>query len=237
MGLLYASSYAGQSGYIISQIDTLEKYLIEEKENRILIKNGPLFSQINDMLVKIGFLLFSKDAISKIDYKDPLCQPYYSYYLSNFIYDCKAFLDSVAVTLNDFYKMGFSKGDIDLQKGNFLDRLADDSTLLSTEIKKQSPWISEVVKWRDDIIHRFSIVVAPYKEKAGPPTKEDDPNDIPMMMLVEPRPLHQMFNSTKTLRETHGKIMMEIIPFCDKWINQSKTLFEKTCDSIIKDLK
>jgi len=231
------SSYCGQAGYQTKQIEKLEELLVDKKKGKLILKNKSLFSNVNDMHIKLGFLLLSKDALTRIEHNHPNAQPYVAYYVSNFIYDCKAFLDSVAVTLNSVYELGFEGGYIDLCKDNFVTSLEIKEPDLVNKTKKQTAWINKVVDWRNKLIHRFSIVVNPFMEKPGPPDENDDPDSFPIMMLVTPLPIHELMTDPSKIMEKHGKTMQDIMPFCDDWIAESKTLFENTCDSIIIKLK
>ena len=91
----------------------------------------------------------------------------------NFIYDTKAFLDAIAVTINDAYKIGLRSGEIDLKLKNFVDKVVKIKPSLGNALRKHQSWIKEVTQWRDALVHKYSTPVAPYGEGLRDPTLED----------------------------------------------------------------
>jgi len=233
-------SYAWQVGYKPEAFERLEKilFIVEDDPDsdfakKLIVKDRTLVEQIQDSYGKLGFLFLSREYIRKINGKHPLAYIYVSYHLYNFIYDCKAFLDAVAVMLKDFYSIGKIKGDIDFKWKPFRDEIIKKEPKLKKIIRKHQDWFITVAKWRDDLIHRFSTSIAPFVSADHWGTKEelDKWSLLPCMMLVEPRPLLSGYLELDK-KYGKGKIFREIDPFCEEWIEKACHLYNQVCDVI-----
>lgn len=241
-------SYAWQAGYKPKAFTRLEKLLVQEKTDadssfakELVIKNRTLTEQLQDSYGKLGFLFLSRDYIRKVNGKHPLDHIYVSYHLYNFMYDCKAFLDALAVMLNDFYSIAEKRrGKIDLKLETFRNKLIEKDASLTKVIKKYESWFSTVAIWRDNLIHRFSTNISPVIFTDHPlneVTKEELDNcHTPCMMLQEPKPL--LTGGIRELEKKYGKgkIFREIDPFCQEWINNACDLYDQICNAIAHSL-
>jgi hypothetical protein len=119
-----------------------------------------------NIFVKLGFMLLAKDLINEINGRSPNIRTYVEYHLYSFIYSSKSFLDSIAIALNYTCNLGLTRGDIDLNKSVFIDKMEEEGkhSLLSVikEIKSMKSWILDLVTWRDELIHRCVTTVVPY---------------------------------------------------------------------------
>ena len=242
-------SYAWQAGYKPKAFTRLEKFLLSEKPDsesdfakKLIIKDRVLVQQIHDSYGKLGFLFLSRDYIRKVNGKHPLAHIYVSYHLYNFIYDSKAFLDALAVMLNDFYSIGEAKGVwIDLKHKPFREKVIKKEARLEKIMRRYENWFSIVANWRNKLIHRFSTTIAPFMSTdhgLHEITKEelDQSSRLPCMMLVEPRPL--LTGGLKELEKKYGKgnTFREIDPFCEEWIHKACDLYDQTCSAIADTL-
>jgi len=82
---------------------------------------------ISDALEKLGFLYFSRDEMKKHFKNLHACK----YYVYNSIFDCKAFLDTVAGLLNHHYEFRKKRTRIDLNHHQFLKDLSKKNEILS----------------------------------------------------------------------------------------------------------
>jgi hypothetical protein len=241
-------SYAWQAGYKPKAFARLEKLLLSENPDpeffakKLIIKNPVLVEQIRDSYGKLGFLFLARDYIRKVNGKHPLAHIYVSYHLYNFIYDCKAFLDALAVMLNDFYSTGETEGpQIDLNRKPFREKVIKKEPKLEKIIRKYENWFSIVADWRKSLIHRFSTIVLPYistDHRLRETTKEevDQGSLLPCMMLVEPRPLLPGVFQELEKKYGKGNTFREIDPFCEEWINKTCDLYDQASSAIADKL-
>jgi len=229
-------------GYKPQAFEKLERVLIFTKkpnpESIVVVVNPKyydLVEQIIDSFGKLGFLFLSRDEINKVNGKIRGSHLYVYYHLYNFIYDCKAYLDAVAVMLNDFYKIGRTKGDIDFQHGDFRDAVIRKAPKLKKIIKQNIKWFDEVVKWRTALIHKFSAPLGTPQGKMLTKEEFDTLIEIPVnMMLVEPQPF--LSANFPELIKKHGTAFRDIDPFCEEWISIACDFYNSVCNVIADDL-
>jgi len=239
-------SYAWIAGYKPETFDKINQVLISAEQDpesdfakKLIIRNRPLADQIIDSYGKLGFLFLSRDCIRRVNGPHPLAHVYVSYYLYNFIYDCKAFLDAVATMLNDLYSVGESGGGIDFKHRQFKEKLSKKLIVKAPEldrsIKQNENWFDTVVDWRDKLIHRFSTPVSPAVSSNHWPSKEELGNWslTPCKMLVEPHPYREP--DFKTLEKKYGKVFLEIEPFCEDWIKKACVFYDHVCEAVLKE--
>lgn len=239
-------SYTWKAGYKPKAFEKLEKMLINEEADpqsfakKIIYerqKDRKLVQQLIDSYGKLGFLFLSKDYIEKINGKVPLSHMFVTYHLFNFIYDSKAFLDSVAVMLNDFYTIGKTDRHIDFKESSFRDAVVKKEPKLQRIIKEYESWFVTVASWRRDLIHRFSTIIAPFTSVESWPTEEELHRFAlaRCVMPMEPRP-YLSPNFTK-LKKKYGKEVREIEPFCEEWIDRARDLYDQVCNVVSEALE
>lgn len=190
-------------------------------------KDPLLAEHIRNMLVKFGFLHFSKLFLMETIKGKQLAT---HYHLLNFIVLTKAFLDAVANIINHFYQLGFIGSKIDLKLQSFRDKLANFDQDLSNDIFIQKNWIEKVVNMRDEIIHRKSPLII-YYSKADETGKQ--PKERTVRMPIEPVSLFEWSKDESYLKNKYGKVEQDILPFCEDWIKNSDVLLCATCQRIV----
>ena len=182
-----------------------------------------------NMFVKLGFMLLAKDSIKETNGIYPNIRAYVEYHLYSFVYSSKSFLDSIAITLNYVYNLGLAKGDIDLNKSLFIKKIEEKhpSLLVIRELKNIKKWISGVIIWRDELIHRCVTTVVPYG------TAEEISDYSRIMMPLKPIRIldHEQMNCLE--RKYNRPPMREILPFCDEWISNAKLIVERLGDDLL----
>lgn len=235
-------SYAWRVGYKPQAFERLEKMLIIEKSDpdsaeTHIFTDIDLIEQIIDSYGKLGFLFLSRDCIIEVNGKVPASHVLVHYYLYNFIYDCKAYLDSVAIMLNDFYSIGKRGGSIDLKLSSFRDEVIHKAPKLKKIIKKHENWFDTVASWRRDLIHRFSSPIG--FELSYVPSREEMEEFIkknqPCVMFVEPQPYFSA--NYPELNKKYGKAFRKIEPFCEEWIAKACEFYDQVCDVIAEALE
>ena len=128
--------------------------IMQEKEN---VKTD---EQVNHILKKLGYMMLAKDCLTKPNVTH-IPSIWHDFIFNNFVYDTKAFLDSVAVVLNELLLLDAKSSDIDLGKESFLNKISAKNETLANNIRSQKKWIKDVVMWRTNLIHRLTTVVIP----------------------------------------------------------------------------
>jgi len=231
-------SYAWRAGYKPQAFDRLEEILIIEESDsdsdviKISFKDIDLVEQIIDTYGKLGFLFYSRDRIHELNGKVQANHVYVHYYLYNFIYDCKSYLDSVAIMLNDFYDVGESGGRIDFKFGTYRNKLIKKEPNLERIINELKPWFIIVYNWRRDLIHKFSSAIG-WQMLEVPSIEEMDEyleKNPPVLMLMEPQPY--LSANFPELNKKYGTSFREIDPFCEEWISNACNFYNEVCDVI-----
>lgn len=239
--LFYNNSYLCKK-IELPNLKNIAEYLMTEYRKEIEIKDPYLFGNINDILIKIGFIYFSRDLIKDIienkptDHSDKIL-----YFLSNLIYSCKAFLDSIAALLNEFYNLNKSKGDIDLEKDKFLTGLkkVNLNIICNFEKEKLIPWIKKVKRWRDAYIHRMSIIVARYGHGAKAEPTEDELGNEGIKMIKEPilfSKIIELITNYDPTKIRMGDLLQDILPFCNEWVNNATKILNIVLEDLATNL-
>lgn len=226
MSILCATSYFQTEEGMPQVIKKLDSVLVIKQDGKILIQNTELAKYINNICVKFGFLHYGKKNLKKSIHGH---QPESNFFLSNFIYDSKAFLDSSCVMLNYFYKLGLKGGDIDFRKKLFWSTLKKKKPEIEKKLQKQNKWICDVMDYRDKIIHRSSIASIIYSkpDKSG---KRPANNIVKMSSNLDS--LFDLIQNSGTKNSTDS---LDIIDFCDEWIKKAEKIFDVVLSHIEKD--
>ena len=192
------------------------------------VKDPVLAINVNNVQTKFGFMLMARDAL-KETIKGKQIPTHY--HLSNFIFNSKAFLDAIAVTLNNFYHLEFVKGQIDISKDIFVNKLKTVNPNLADYLSKNKKWINIIIDWRDEIIHRKSLFIG----YISPADKNGNPVDLTVKMPMEPINLFEGAPEMKRLEKKYGKSSQDIVEFCENWIDEGKKLVEIVYEKICSD--
>ena len=135
----------GTDGTIVAsgELECTEEYLHSE--------------YLSDAVEKLGFIYFSRDKVGKEIKNLNGCK----YYIYNSVFDCKAFLDTMAGLINHHYKLVKTKSLIDLNKPEFMRELQkpNKDPTLEREIRNFMPWIQAVSNLRNELIHRRRLLL------------------------------------------------------------------------------
>lgn len=228
MSILCATSYFQTDESIPHIIKKLDRLLVIKQDNKILIQNIELAKYINNVCVKFGFLYFGIDNL-KISIQGD--QPKSNFFLSNFIYDSKAFLDSFCMLLNYFYDLELKGGNIDFRKNLFLNSLKNKKPEVENDLQKQHKWICDVMDYRDKIIHRSSIASIIY-------SKPDKSGKRPVNNIVKMSSnFHSLFDLIQQSGAKKSTDSLDIIEFCEKWIRQAQKMFDIVLSHIEQDYR
>lgn len=189
-------------------------------------KDLDLAEYLSNMDIKFGLLKLGKYFIEQNITK----QTSTHYHFSTFIYNTKAFLDSIANVLNLIHNLQFKGAEIDLTKTEFSSRLYEKNSVIATEILNKMEWIKKVSYWRTETIHRKSPIF-PYIQNKEP--KAGDP----MRMPKEPVSWIRLGDYMRKMKSKNIEAEQDINPFCDSWLDNSEELFAITSNHVINEFQ
>ena len=233
---LYSQSYLLTLGIKMKYLDELEVLLVPREENKPMFRKGYMQQTqgIMDICEKIGFLHLALEYMVEIEEKGA-GQRLAKYHFYNFIYHCKACLDSIAVLLNHQLNLGFSGGKIDFRNMSFVQKLQQIGVFTKDFWKKFGQWITRIIDYRDAIIHRVSVPVLFVGN--GPPSHISLPHSyyVPkkpysIVKLVAP----SWFSLPK---EKRTKFFLKIRDFCEQSIENIVKIAEMAFAEVYEKVK
>lgn len=228
MSILCATSYFQTNGDIPNIIQKLDDLLIIRHNGKIDIKDTEIAKHINNLCIKFGFMHICKDYLKESIQGD---QPKTNFFLSNFIYDSKAFLDSCCMLLNYFYNLELKGGNIDFRKNIFLTTLKEKRSDIEIKIQQQYKWICNVRDYRDKVIHRSSIASIIF---SAPDESGKRPKDNIVKMHSK---LYSLFDLIQKSGIKDSGESLDIISFCDNWLKEAQIMFDMVLLFIEKDFQ
>ncbi len=159
-------NYLAGKGVRIANFVDLVDFLTWERTTKdgiiVYTLDECLRDNLKDVIEKFGFVVLSRNLCMKvpthIEGKHLQAHGYYrSYYFSNLVLYTKATLDLVAVTLNSFSNLGFTRGNIDFAKGKFADAVGQSFPSFRRFQRRYGKWIRQLVEYRDALIHKKSV--------------------------------------------------------------------------------
>lgn len=180
--VLYGESYLLNLGIEFKFLDKLENLFVIKKERSFLFrKDYAVQAQcIIDISEKIGFLHLALDYIRQLEGKQYSTR-LTKYHFYNFVYDCKACLDSIAVLLNHQLRLGFRGGKRDFRFDNFRRKL-EKGKFFQDFSSRFGHWCDEIIEYRKRIIHQIGVPV--FQVGAGHPDETWKPS-LPLCIPKE----------------------------------------------------
>jgi hypothetical protein len=180
---------------------------------------------VEDICEKFSFLLLARDQIVDLENQtQPDKRFHIKYFSYTFVFMEKSFLDSIAVFINEIYKIGFRGGGIDLNKGKFLRALREADTEIGKAIGSKQKWIDYVVKYRNNLIHRHGLYIGAIPTI---PENMDDPVEQNNYIMQEHS--YMPINPDDTEDELNIRQEGEFIKvtcLVDDWLKESLELFD-----------
>jgi len=172
---LYGQSFLPNLGIELKFLDEFESFFIIKKEKGIQVKREYSVQTqcVIDISEKIGFLYLALDYIKQLEGKGGQVK-LIKYHFYNFVYYCKACLDSIAVLLNHQLNLGFKGGERDFRKVKFRQALETKSTFFKDFSSKFGSWCDAIIEYRKRIIHQIGVPV--WTEAAGHPDEAWKPS-------------------------------------------------------------
>jgi len=203
----------------------LDRQMIYSENGEIQFSKA--LSSLMNVAEKLGYLYYSRDRIIELNGKIVKGRIFVSYYLTSFIMSEKALLDALAVLLNrcyDVYKE--VNGDVDLNRDKFVNKLIEKNKKYEY-LRQEKKWISNVVKWRDIVVHRKSLAIMPQTKKGQDNPSMKELQEMAVKMPIEPFTITDMKSKNNQLQE--------IVPFCDDWISHIEQITRVLCTYIDED--
>lgn len=217
---LLVNSYMGRH--------VIEKPPYWSKLLRMLYGKGRLRTYagaVEDIVEKFSFLLLARDQIATLENQTlPDKRFHIKYFSYTFVFMEKAFLDSIAIFINEIYELGFRGGKIDLKKGSFLWAVGDADAELGKAIDSKRNWLDYVVKYRDNLIHQHGLYIGPLPTI---PKNMDDPLEQSNYILQEHSymPVNPDDIEDKLIDRKEGEFI-KVTCLVDDWLKESFELFD-----------
>lgn len=198
------------------------------KLNEMLYSKGRLkvyAGAVEDIVDKFSFLMLARDEIAAHEKTKTLDRLFHiQYHVYSYVFFTKAFLDSIAVFLNEIYTLGFSGGQIDLKRQAFLSALRNTDPELAAIIDKMRSWIDYVIKYRDNLIHRHGLYIGPLPTM---PEGMTDPAEQARHVLEERSymPVDPSGILDKVIESGEGEYI-RVSALVEEWLNESFRLFD-----------
>jgi hypothetical protein len=198
------------------------------KLNEMLYAQGRLkkyAGAVEDIVEKYSFLMLARDQITAYEAITNIDKLFHvKYHTYSFVFMTKAFLDSIAVFINEIYQLGFNGGQIDLKKQSFLESLRTSDAELAQIIDRMRAWLDYVVKYRDNLIHRHSLYIGPLPTI---PDSMTDPAEQANYIFEE----HHYMPVDPTdvednMIETQEGEFIKVTALADEWLNDAFVLFD-----------
>lgn len=227
--LLYGQSYAFDCGVTLKILNVLERKLVTHEKERVVIKK-PYGVHIPDMVEKFGFMLLARDQIKAIGNSDQKVVKYHCY---NFIFHTKSFLDSISTFLNTEYNLGFKGGEIDLKHGKFITALKEKNSELVQKIDQLRNWISNVVEYRDALIHKHGLWICPATPEDFNPPVGNSWSNLDIRIPWDPTmTIENYATKLEEVKKRYGEVMRPMNDLCKEWLDNSKEILELVLEDL-----
>lgn len=171
---------------------------------------------LTDALEKLGFVFYARDQLKK-NRKNIAVSKYLVY---NLIFDCRAFIDTMAGLLNHHYEMGKKGTAINLCHQDFVKELNYKNPELVTNLKQFENWIKNLNQWRNKLVHRQGLFI-PFTKSGAEFMLED---------------VWNFSDLTSALANKKPLAHIKITEFCEGISKFALLLMELICATIRNDL-
>ena len=237
--LLYGQSYLQKLGIELKFLDELESlFIIKEALPRFRVRsNYRVQTQcVIDISEKIGFLYLALDYIKQLEgegkrYNWRLIK----YHFYNFVYDCKACLDSIAVLLNHQLNLGFKGGNRDFRKTEFRRALEKKSTFFKDFSSKFSSWCDGIIEYRDRIIHQIGVGVFQVPE-VYPHAVWNERATASLPYCIDKKAISFIERMSMDFSEIAKVGHVEIVTFCEEAVKNTMDIAEMALSEIYNNI-
>ena len=182
---------------------------------------------------KLGYMLYAKKKTKELSPKISHWALIVEYYVSNFIFNCKAFLDCISNFICHALNLDVKKPvNRDIARPEFYKKLAMKNLALADRIKPFLGWTKYIAEYRVELIHKyqfFSLSRAPTSaelEIIREPTR-------PVILYDKKR--SEAF--LKELEKKHGNSTILVHDFLEETLNNAKSLFETVISGLLEEIQ
>lgn len=229
---MVTQSLALQAGYKPKTLLEFANYMVREV--------GPEYLEVSDVLEdicdaygKLGYMFYAKRNIDELDPKNPYYGLVVQYHVIIFLFNCKAFLDSVSNAIYHAFDLDIKKEvNIDISRPEFNTKLTKKKPRIADRISPFLDWAKYIANYRKNLIHKhrfFSLGKDPFLTK--------------LEILREPiRPL-EFFDKESLdalcdkLKRKYGSPMIQVDDFCKEHLDKAKRLFEMIILEFLEEIR
>lgn len=185
-----------------------------------------------DAYEKLGYMLYAEKSIKEIDSKIKYYDLVIQYHVSNFIFNCKAFLDSISNAIYHAFDLDIKKDvNIDITRPEFIRKLIKKNSRIADKIKHFLDWAKYIVAYRTALIHKyrffsFSVNLTFTKlEILREPTS-------PFIQFDKTR----FYEFSNNLEKKYGSSTIKVDVFCREQLDNAKRLFENIISEFLEEI-
>lgn len=211
-------TYAAAAGYHPEFLRELDEYLVTmQNYMRPLTDVGII---LLDVIDKLGSVCYCRDRLAEINRDIRPSHAVGRIYVVDAIAGCKGCLDGLALMLNEVYSLGYSRGDVDLSRGRFVNSLRAVNARLASRLSEHLAWIRQITKYRDAVIHRVMLLtpVSSVKEIGQPEA---------LAVQVPSQPVTIGSSQPSRINWTQAQII------CQELIDKLEILIEIICSDLL----
>lgn len=224
-------SLALQAKYEPKILHELANNLVREIEGGYL-EISDVLEDVRDAYEKLGYMFYASKSIKELDHKTPYYVLVIQYHVSNFIFYCKAFLDSISNAIFHAFDLDIQKPvNIDITRQEFIYKLNNENSRIADRIKQFLDWANYLVEYRMALIHKYSLIGL-----------SEDPTSKKIEILREPASPFTILDKTsldefsRELEKKYGSSTIKVDDFCREQIEHSKRLFETIISEFLKEI-
>ncbi len=231
---LYSSTYLKRKRVRIPHFTDLVDFLAEEELGEDSIEvfslDEELLWNLKDLTEKLGSVYLSKDLLFEPRESKGI-GIYQKYYFYNTIVYTKACLDTIAVTINNFFKLGFVGGQIDFRKGSFVRVVETSFVKFKSFSQIYGYWLHWIFMFRDALVHQKSIEI--FNVKRGKRWVMMIP--LHPLSMMERWKLKENVHNSNVVRTKLGLISLSHV--MRKIIENLKSIVSKLSEVILDELR
>jgi len=210
-------------------LQELETGLIARNDSTREVTLSEPASALLNLCDKLGNMEYAARQVRKLDGKGMLSHIFVRYHTFNGVVSCKGCLDARAEVLNWSYKLGLTRGAVDLdpRRGRVLGKLPRNGELAKS-LATFSQWIKDVTDCRDVMIHRQMWLLPTLVSQSRPP-------DVAWpTSFASLKPVWLPDRSTRP--QIHPSVMKGAEFFLEELISKTKQLAELICLDLLERL-
>lgn len=222
-----------QAKYKPRVLHDFANHMIREIEEGYLEISNVL-EDICDAYEKLGYMFYARKIIEELDLRIPYSALVRQYHLLNFLFHCKAFIDSISNAIYHAFDLGIKKVvNIDITRPEFTRKLEMAEKLdMADKLKEFVDWAKYIVKFRVALIHKYRFFGL---SKNRTLTKLEILREpISPLDFFDKKCLDEFSNK---LKMKYGSSTIQFDDFCKEHLSNATDLFEAVISEFLEEIR